>query len=93
MNINEAKLVSFVTNLAKEELDNYNIDRLINLVKACYPVPVEAERTKVDLKPLFDYMLNDRKIDAIGEYCQLTGAGLKESKEEVERTIDRIRGE
>lgn len=91
MNINEARLVSFVTSIVDAELDDYTINRLVNLAKACHSIQVEAERIKVDLKPLFDYMLNDRKIDAIKEHRQLTGAYLKEAKDEVERIMDRIR--
>lgn len=81
MNIDEAKLVSLVTSIVREELDKY------------YSVPVEAEPIRVELKYLFDYMLNNRKIDAIKEYRQLTGAGLKEAEDEVERIMDSIKGE
>lgn len=86
MNINEAKLLSFVTSLVKEELDDYNINRLIVLIKECQSKPI-------DLKPLFDCMLNSKKIEAIKEYRRLTGAYLKESKDEVERIMDEIKGE
>ena len=93
MNINEAKLLSFVTSLVKEELDESLIYRLFNLTRDCYPVPDEVEPVKFDLKPLFDFMLGEKKIDAIREHRRLTGAGLKESKEEVERIMDKIKGE
>lgn len=88
MNINEAKLLSFVTSLVKEELDEYSINRLMVLVKGC-----RCEPHNFDLKPLFDFMLSERKIDAIKEHRRLTGSYLKESKDEVERIMDRIKGE
>lgn len=86
MNINEAKLVSFVTSLVKEELDEYSINRLTVFIKECQSKPI-------DLKPLFDYMISNRKIEAIKEHRRLTGSYLKESKDEVERIMDRIKGE
>lgn len=93
MNIDEAKLVSFVTSLMDEEMNEYAIERLFDLVKACYPVTVEAKPFKVDLKPLFDAMLNNRKIDAIKEYRQLTGECLKYAHADVIGFMNRIRGE
>ena len=93
MNINEAKIVSFVTNLVGSEISEITIMRLLVLVKNCYPVQVEAEPTTVDLKHLFDAMLSNRKIDAIKEYRQLTRLGLKDSKDEVEWIMNRIKGE
>lgn len=93
MNINEAKLVSFVTALVNDGVLSINdIENLMYHVKACYPVQSEPELVKVNLKPLFDYMLSGRKIEAIKEHRMLTGQGLKESKDEVERVMNKFNG-
>jgi ribosomal protein L7/L12 len=53
---------------------------------------IEAEETapaaRVNLKPMFEYMINRNKIEAIKEY--LTGTPLKESKDEIELIMDKL---
>ena len=47
----------------------------------------QPEPTKVDLVPLFNAICDDKKIEAIKEHRLLTGFGLRESKNEVERLM------
>lgn len=53
----------------------------------------QVERTQVsasDVVALMEALATDRKIDAIKLHRQLTGYGLKESKDAVERVIGAI---
>ena len=78
-NIKFAKLVSFVTKLSQIELSEVEIQQLADLTK--YHL---SDADAVDVKSLLLAMADDRLIDAIKLYRQLTGSGLKESKEAVE---------
>ena len=50
---------------------------------------IDAEQfNRISLVPMFDFMLAGKKIDAIKEHRRLTGMGLKESKDEVERIMN-----
>lgn len=44
-----------------------------------------------DVVTLMEAMASNRKIDAIKQYRQMTGDMLKESKDAVERVMDRFR--
>lgn len=60
--------------LANHEIENVknHIDGLVNPIK-------------VNLYPLFDAIVAGKKIDAIKAYRELTGEGLLESKNAIER--------
>lgn len=73
-----AELVSYVSTITGSHLDLYIIDRLNTLTAS-------VGNNTVNLVPLFDALASGRKIDAIKEHRRLTGFGLKESKDEVER--------
>ena len=90
MNMNKfAYLVSWLTHITEQELDSYNVEKLNDLVQGLIePVPVQ-EQPKTDVGEL-DHLLGlmqegTRKIEAIKSYRMLTGAGLKESKDAVEK--------
>lgn len=82
MNINQGCLVSFVTALAGRRLDINEIHDLSDLVKAYNePSLVSAD----GIANLLDAIKADRKIEAIKEHRMMTGYGLKESKDEIEK--------
>ena len=80
-----ACLVSFLSSRTGHEFTTDEMRVLSELTEAQQnPVP------PVDLKPLFDAMVSGQKIDAIRTYRTLTGFGLKESKDEVERVMELV---
>lgn len=84
-----ARLVSYVTNLCRHELDGFQIDDMLKIISSdVLPTP-----PKVDLKPLFNFLLGENKIEAIKEYRSLTRASLVDSKNEVERIYNQIKRE
>ena len=83
---NFAGLVSYVTSLCNRELNFHEINHLSSHVEQMH----EPVSTKADLIPLFNAICSDKKIEAIKEYRTLTGFGLKESKDEVERLMNKI---
>lgn len=46
---------------------------------------------QIELKKLFDFLCADKKIDAIKEHRIISGLGLKESKDEIERLYQAMR--
>lgn len=82
MNINQACLVSFVTALAGRQLQVNELHDLNDLVKACNePSQVSADA----IGRMLDAIKQDHKIEAIREHRMMTGYGLKESKDEIEK--------
>jgi ribosomal protein L7/L12 len=84
-NIKFAKLISRIsyyhsTSQAIDENDIIEIDKIVNEM-------VEESRQASNLVPLFDAILQYRKIDAIKAYRDITRMGLKESKDEIERLM------
>ena len=86
---NFATLVAYVQYMANRGslISEYEIEDLLKLVKAFEDTPAQVEPTKVDLAPLFNAIYNNKKIEAIKEYRNLTNFGLKESKDEIERLM------
>ena len=70
-------------------LDKDHINELLHFCEDMQE-PVSTEPAKVDLAPLFNAICNNKKIEAIKEYRTLTGFGLKESKDEIERLMNYI---
>lgn len=90
MNINEARLVSFVTAVGGKELDNYEIERFSLLIKDCQPeqtvsLATQEQVTKEVTTLLYEMNKGYSRIEAIKAHRTLTGWGLKESKNEIER--------
>lgn len=46
---------------------------------------------QIELKKLFDALCADKKIEAIKEHRMISGLGLKESKDEIERLYQAMR--
>ena len=84
-----AKLVSFITSLLPTGavLNNADITCLDELVKPIEPDQYHKCYTNAaDLDALMGFMkASTQKIEAIKMHRQLTGLGLKESKDAVER--------
>jgi len=75
-----AKVVKFITELRPEHyFDLSELDDLINI-----EVP-EAKYDETKLGAMLSAMQQGRKIDAIREHRAMTGYGLKESKDFVEK--------
>jgi hypothetical protein len=83
-----ARLVSWITVLMgdRSSMTFDQINCLNDLVQPISPVP--APHSYVNLNLLFDAMIAGKKIEAIREHRMLTGMGLKESKDEVERLMN-----
>ena len=84
---NFAALVTFVQYRVSSDnmLDQHDINELINLVEK---MQEPTEPIKADLVPLINAICEDKKIEAIKEHRLLTGFGLRESKNEVERLMN-----
>jgi ribosomal protein L7/L12 len=79
-----AKLVGVLSNRFGFSFED---DALISIA-GCVQEIIEAERLdkpKCNLYPLFDAIAAGKKIDAIKAYCELTGEGLLECKNAIER--------
>jgi ribosomal protein L7/L12 len=75
-----AKIVTFVTNLAKRTLSTDELDMLYHTAKGT--VTTQDVHT---VNELLRYMQSGQKICAIKEYRTLTNADFKTSKDAVER--------
>lgn len=87
MNINHCKLVSYVTSLANRCLDSYEVQEVLKHVDNCIPPQTTAQ--VVDWHTLSELLkemaCGQKKIECIKLYRQLTGVGLKETKDEIEK--------
>lgn len=81
-----AAFISWLTNLTGNRFLDCSCQDIETQIKNL----IEHEQLKVNLVPMFDAMLTNRKIDAFKEYRTLTGFGLKESKDEIERLMARM---
>lgn len=84
------RLISVVTNFVNFSLEDDQIDLLHDIamnIATVEPKISDILPPKINLVPLFDAMIEGKKIDAIREHRSLTGMGLKESKDEVERLM------
>lgn len=87
-----ASFISYLTSINSGSLIEYEIeviaDRIKDMLEPSASMEVAtAEPIRVDLVPLFDCIHKGLKIDAIREHRRLTGFGLKESKDEIERIM------
>jgi ribosomal protein L7/L12 len=94
-NIRFARVISYISaTICNYQLSVGVIEDLNDLIDFEVPTPVElpvstsifgkASETDVN-KLLYAFSAGDRKIEAIKAYRSLTGAGLKESKEAIEK--------
>lgn len=79
-----AWLISMLSAYYGKSLDVVDIETMYNSIEAMYV------NKQVSVTAMFDHMLANRKIDAIREHRALTGMGLKESKDEIERVMFRL---
>lgn len=86
MNMNDSLLISYVTSLVGRPLEHEDIEVLQEKIKNCFPPPQESVgASEAIVCELLDAMQNCRKINAIKAYRAMTGVGLKEAKDAVER--------
>lgn len=80
-----AKLIANIQRLicTRQALDADDIIGIENLVSNNTP-----QIAAVSVDKMLDDIKNNRKIDAIKQYQAMTGLGLKESKDAVERVMD-----
>ena len=83
-----ARLISRITNMTGSQLDRYQIEDIHAVVETAVIPPLDtpsygATCTQVDT--LLDAMKTGKKIEAIKAYRAMTGIGLKESKDAVEK--------
>lgn len=80
-----ARLIAYLSALTHHSYDEFEIRQIDDLVSRA-PAPSVG-----NVRNLLYAMSNDRKIEAIKEFRTLTGDGLKESKEAVERVMDKMK--
>lgn len=80
-----ARVVQLSIDVANERDKRLTAERRLAEVANTQP-PVDARQ----VHELLGFMVNDRKIDAIRTHRALTGYGLKESKDAVERVMNRF---
>lgn len=68
--------------------DIAEIDRIIDVDILDQPLPFLTDAGIIN--EMFNCMINSRKIEAIKYYRQLTGCGLKDSKDAVEMITSRL---
>ena len=83
-----ARLLSHLTKLTGHEFDRYEIGQVLNLITESTPVAQAPDANTV--RDLLNFLASNRKIEAIKAHRTLTGDGLKESKDAVERIMDQI---
>lgn len=94
MNVNEQLLISFVTSLTGSRMLTTNEVMDFNeLVKAAMPEYQPNGVNGPAIARMFQAMKDGRKIDAIREHRSMTGYGLKESKDEIEKYFPSQKGE
>lgn len=88
-----AELISYLTVVAGHRFDAATISGIEQRVETFNEPEAQSEQLsqpKIDLVPMFDFMLQNQKINAIKEHRRLTGFGLKESKDEIERIMNKF---
>ena len=89
MNINKfASLVSWLTHVTGEEFYEDRVNELYGrIVASIEPVPVSDLQVNPDVLDALLALLQEGtyKIEAIRYYRMMTGAGLKESKDAIEK--------
>lgn len=78
-------LMSYIGRMVESQLSNHAVEHVAALVEECLPKqePVKANAGEID--EMLKAIREGKKIDAIKWYRSLTGYGLKESKEAIER--------
>lgn len=82
-----AWLISMLSAYFNRSIDAQDIESIYNSIENMY---VNKQINQISVISMFDHMLAGRKIDAIKEHRSLTGMGLKESKDEIERIMFRL---
>lgn len=75
-----ATLISYITTLRGSGLNDYDIQPIATLIDT-----LGGSQSVESVDRLLSHMAAGRKIEAIKEYRIMTGAGLKDSKDAVER--------
>jgi ribosomal protein L7/L12 len=80
-----ARLLVFLNGLTRHNFDRHEIGEIDGLIAEGLK-PATAPNA-ADVRLLLESMATDRKIEAIKAFRTLTGDGLKESKDAVERVM------
>lgn len=80
--MNMIKFASFISYLSCRFAQSVDISACENIFEHVRQI---NEPDRINLTPLFDALACSRKIEAIKEYRTLTGEGLLESKNAIER--------
>ncbi len=85
-----ARLIAYLCALHRgHAYDRYEISQIDSIIaEGIQSKPPATVPTPQDARDLLLAIVGERKIDAIKAYRSLTGDGLKESKEAVERVMD-----
>ena len=87
-----ARLIAYLCSLSRHDFARYEISQIDGIiVESLQSKSQPAVPSPQDVISLMENMGADRKIEAIKAYRALTGHGLKESKDAVERIMDRLR--
>ena len=83
-----ARLIAYVQQICDEDLNDFNIQEMDNIIDSEVPMPEQQAvyPRNENVERLMMLMVEGtRKIEAIKEHRAITGFGLKESKDAVER--------
>jgi ribosomal protein L7/L12 len=80
-----ARLISIITNIAGHALNNDEVDVVNHVIDIDVPEPEQIYPNASLVTDLMHAFANDQKINAIRAHRAMTGMGLKESKDEVEK--------
>lgn len=81
-----AELIAFISPRMKRTMDNIDLQEIDNIIDVELPQPDMAYPNTSDINYLMELMAGgQKKIEAIKMHRKLTGWGLKESKDQVEK--------
>lgn len=80
LQINQAAYISYVTSLVDRPLSGLEINELFESIRV-----MRAQANASEIDNLLFAMKDNKFIEAIKSYRSLTGMGLKESKDAIER--------
>ncbi len=86
MTVNIVKFSRLISYLSQRFGRTLEENSIVDIAAYCNDInDITPASGKVDLSLLFDFIIQKRKIEAIKEHRAITGMGLKESKDEIER--------
>jgi ribosomal protein L7/L12 len=88
-----ARLIAYLCSLSRtHSFDRYEIGQIDSIItESLAQKPAAVVPSAADARLLLEAIASGRKIEAIKAFRCLTGDGLKESKDAVERVMDKMK--